>query len=157
GTSCVDTQTDRANCGACGHRCGGFCSAGSCVDPVQLSSGANHVCARMSDGTVRCWGRSHNGQIGNGVLADAPRPVAVTGLAGVVDIAARSNGGDTTARSCAVLNSGAIQCWGDNLSGSFGDGTTTSQNHPATLAVGLSSASQIALGGAHSCAITGND
>jgi alpha-tubulin suppressor-like RCC1 family protein len=110
----------------------------------------------MSDGTVRCWGRNHDGQIGDGMVSDATRPVAVMGLGGVVDIAARSNAGDGSARSCAVLNSGAIQCWGDNLTAAFGDGTMMSQNHPATTTQGLSNASTLGLGGEHSCAIAEN-
>jgi hypothetical protein len=37
GASCVDTLTDKANCGACGHDClGGSCSAGKC-QPIAVT------------------------------------------------------------------------------------------------------------------------
>jgi hypothetical protein len=39
GSSCVDTQHDGRNCGACGHDCqGGACQSGAC-QPVRLASG----------------------------------------------------------------------------------------------------------------------
>lgn len=39
GSSCTDTSTDKANCGACGHSCGGGdCKAGVC-QPMTLASG----------------------------------------------------------------------------------------------------------------------
>ncbi|MBL0196101.1 MAG: hypothetical protein IPQ09_18120 [Myxococcales bacterium] len=38
------------------------CASTPCV--VELAAGAAHFCARMSDGTVRCWGNDPNGELG---------------------------------------------------------------------------------------------
>jgi alpha-tubulin suppressor-like RCC1 family protein len=62
-----------------------------------------------------CWGYNHLGQLGNGATAESMVPVDVVGLsADVVEIAA---GDDHT---CARLSTGAIKCWGDNVSGQLG-------------------------------------
>jgi hypothetical protein len=57
GASCVDTQTDGLNCGACGHSClGGACSAGVCQQFVLSPTGGTYMAidasnAYWSDGT----------------------------------------------------------------------------------------------------------
>ncbi len=54
GTSCVNTQTDSLNCGACGKGCnGGTCAAGLCQCPPgqSLCSG---VCRAVQSDTANC-------------------------------------------------------------------------------------------------------
>ena len=72
---------------------------------IGLSSGVSHVttgglhaCARMQDGSVRCWGESASGQLGNGTVTKSFVPVAVTGL------------GVPFWRSAAVSSTPAL-CW----------------------------------------------
>ena len=80
-------------------------------------------CARLSNGTVRCWGFEEDGSLGNGA-AGAPtgRPVTVrnesdTGpLTGVTQVAV----GRTFA--CALLATRQMRCWGDNSVGQLGAG-----------------------------------
>jgi alpha-tubulin suppressor-like RCC1 family protein len=46
---------------------------------TAIAVGADHACARLSDGTVECWGPNELGQLGDGTTVDAttPRPVSL--------------------------------------------------------------------------------
>jgi len=54
--------------------------------------------------------------------------------------------------SCALLEDGTVQCWGDNTYGILGDGTTTASLVPVTVS-GLANVVQITVGDYHSCAL----
>jgi alpha-tubulin suppressor-like RCC1 family protein len=98
------------------------------VGAVQIVAGGIHTCARKDDGTVWCWGRNQEGQLGDGTMTDSVVPVEVTALgSSVVEIAA---GGDHT---CARTVDGALFCWGWNKDGQLGDGTTTQRALPARV------------------------
>jgi alpha-tubulin suppressor-like RCC1 family protein len=43
---------------------------------TQVASGADHACAVMSDGTVQCWGKDSDGELGDGVIL-SPDPSGV--------------------------------------------------------------------------------
>jgi len=43
----------------------------------ELTAGLQHACARLSDGSLRCWGNNGKGQLGDGTANDAHEPVAV--------------------------------------------------------------------------------
>ncbi|MEI8255772.1 MAG: hypothetical protein WCJ30_08880, partial [Deltaproteobacteria bacterium] len=104
-----------------------------------------HTCARMSDGTVRCWGFNGSGQLGDGTVIPRASPAAVPGLSSAASVAA--GGGHT----CAVLADATVRCWGANRYGQLGDGTT--QDRPTPVAVrGLADVAALALGTEHSCA-----
>ena len=47
---------------------------------TAASSGAEHTCAVLQDGSVQCWGRNTDGRLGNGTTTNAFTPVTVVGL-----------------------------------------------------------------------------
>ena len=83
--------------------------AGPGAQPAQLSLGHAHSCARLVDGTARCWGSNAAGELGDGSGAGRSWAAPVLGLTGVVEVAVQTDG----RRSCARQATGAITCWGD--------------------------------------------
>ena len=91
------------------------------ADADQVVTGLDSTCARLRDGTIRCWGSNRYDQLGVGHAGDEPceydrhepqcrlRPVAVPGLNDVVHLAA------SMFTYCAVRRGGDVWCWGSNL------------------------------------------
>jgi hypothetical protein len=69
-------------------------------------------------------------------------------LSGVAALAA---GDDHT---CAVTETGGAKCWGWNLYGQVGDGTTTVRTAPVNVSGLTNEAATPGAGGAHSCVVT---
>lgn len=96
--------------------------------PVQLSGGGaklsgmqqvvlgeRHACALGTNGKVKCWGRNHKGQLGNGTVVDSAFPIDVKAsgndnddLQNVVRLFAAGN------YTCAILEDTTARCWGEN-------------------------------------------
>ena len=102
----------------------GFVDVGGVV--VQLAAGNNHTCALLDTGRVRCWGRGVEGKLGYGsmqTIGDDETPAS----AGDVDV-----GGNVVQivagwlHTCALLETGAVRCWGAGSDGKLGYGNTVS-------------------------------
>ena len=116
------------------------------ANAVALATRSTHTCALLADGTMECWGRNNDGQLGDGNTSNKTVPTAVAGLTDAVAMAIGFN------HSCALLSHGEVQCWGRNSDGQLGDGSTTASTSPVTV-TGLMDAKSIIAGGAHTCAL----
>ncbi|MBK8481550.1 MAG: hypothetical protein IPL40_10290 [Proteobacteria bacterium] len=112
---------------------------------ATLALGQTHTCARLTNGTVRCWGYNASGRLGDGSTTNSSTPVTVLGLSNASTLALGN------AHSCARLTNGTLRCWGYNASGQLGDGTTTSRETPVAVAQ-LSRVTAVAAGVYHTCA-----
>ena len=94
-----------------------------------------------------CWGDNIEGQLGVGTGGNKDIPTLVTGITTATKIALGSD------HSCAVLEDSKIKCCGSNGHGQLGnDGNTGSYNTPVQV-LGITTATNVALGGDHSCAL----
>lgn len=124
----------------------------------ELAVGYTHSCALLTTGEVRCWGDNQFGQLGLGHVRDIgddelPSTSPVVALSGSArHIAAGKS------HTCALLVDGTVQCWGRSDHGQLGYANTATigdDEDPAvagTVALGMT-ATAIAAGGDHSCAI----
>jgi len=143
---------------------------GSGATATAIAAGTAHVCALLSDRSVKCWGLNSSGQLG---LGDAQArgdglgemgenlPAIDLGLSAGVEVTAIATGGSHT---CARLSDGNVKCWGNNSFGYLGLGDTKNRgdnpnemggNLPA-VDLGLGAGVQvtaIAAGSAHTCAL----
>ncbi len=114
-----------------------------------LSAGGYSACALTMANAVKCWGSNQTGQIGDGTFKMRKTPVQVSGLtSGVRWVSAGWK------HSCAVLDTGAAKCWGDNGKGQLGNGNTTIKRKPTQVS-GLGAGSGtliISAGTGYTCA-----
>jgi alpha-tubulin suppressor-like RCC1 family protein len=96
------------------------------VSVVALAAGEDHTCARLDDGSLKCWGANDAGQLGLGDAqsrGDAPGEMGAAleavDLGPAVKLVSLALG---ARHACAALSSGAVKCWGANESGQLGLG-----------------------------------
>ncbi len=86
---------------------------------TQVTVGASHACALFDDGGARCWGtpQAETGYAGayDNEAPDFPANLPYVDVGGS---AGRIVAGNSA--TCAVLDSGALVCWGENASGMLG-------------------------------------
>lgn len=116
---------------------------------VQMAAGFRHTCARLDDGSVRCWGRNTEGQLGTGNNTASAVAVQVVGVtSGATDVSARGP------QTC-VVQSGGARCFGLNATGQLGNGASgsgTNRNTPQNVTGLQSGVDDVEVGQTHVCA-----
>jgi len=91
------------------------------------AAAAHRVAAAVAP--LRAWGANDNGQLGNGTLLTASRPVKVKLPKGVTITQVRAGCSDTV----ALTSTGRVYAWGQNTKGQLGDGTTATRTVPVRV------------------------
>ncbi len=125
-----------------------------------ISSSYFHTCAIASDNNAYCWGYNNAGQLGNGTTNDSSVPVAVntSGALSGKTIVAISVGAKFT---CVLASDNNAYCWGENLFGQLGNGSTTQSSLPVAVTTsGVLSGKTlktVSSGAYHACAIASDN
>jgi alpha-tubulin suppressor-like RCC1 family protein len=116
---------------------------------VDISPGPQDTFARLSDGTVYAWGNNQDSELAaDGQPSSALRPVHVSAVG--TDAAELSPG---LYHSCARKNDGTLWCWGMNLFGQVGDGTTMQRDTPVQVVPLGSGVAHVSAGDLFTCAL----
>jgi hypothetical protein len=136
---------------------------------TALAASNVHTCALLDNNQVRCWGSNVYGQLG---LGDTSARGDNPGEMGDSLLAVSLGTGRTATvlgagfdHNCALLDNGAVKCWGGNGNGQLGLGDQATRgdnagemgdNLPAVdLGTGRSAAA-LATGGYYTCALLDN-
>ena len=114
---------------------------------IWVEAGTVHSCGLATTRRVFCWGKGEEGRIGDGFTLNrwTPRRAVATGAFNARQVVV---GGS---HSCSVTDNGAF-CWGQNLFGQLGDGSTTNRV-VTTFVTGGSRFSSVDAGDQHTCAV----
>lgn len=117
------------------------------TNAVSISTGYYHSCAAEQGGAVKCWGYNAEGQSTGspGIFVNQPATPISTG--GGSFVGAKSFG-----TSCATRSNGTAACWGANMSGEVGSGST-SMTAPVTTVMNLTQVARVVSAGQSACAV----
>ena len=125
---------------------------------AKLARGEFHTCLLLPDNQVRCWGRGSQGQLGTGSIAnigDGPGEMPPAPIDVGPDPVQLHAGGNF---NCVVSAAGEVRCWGGNLRGQLGIGSTQAigdgpgEMPPAPVDIG-GPVAMLATGYEHVCAL----
>jgi alpha-tubulin suppressor-like RCC1 family protein len=133
-----------------------------------LAVGADHSCAILDDGTLKCWGDNSSGELGLGdsnARGDEPGemgdhlPVVDLGVGRTAKALSLGN-----RHTCALLDDGNLKCWGQNAweqlgigaPGDRGDGPGEMGDNLPEVLVGDQKPIAISAGFANTCAQFGD-
>jgi alpha-tubulin suppressor-like RCC1 family protein len=99
----------------------------------SIAAGGAHSCGVTTAGVPFCWGTSITGALGNPGVTQSNAPVSVSVPSGVTFT--RIVTGESS--TCAVATSGVGYCWGTNVVGQLGSGSTANSGPPIPISGGL--------------------
>jgi alpha-tubulin suppressor-like RCC1 family protein len=114
-----------------------------------VNAGGGHTCGVTTSDVAYCWGWNLLGQLGDGTTADGTTPGLVSGGLTFAAVSAGTGIGHT----CGVTTSGVAYCWGYNVYGQLGDGTTADRTTPVLVSGGLTFAA-VDAGVQRTCGVT---
>jgi alpha-tubulin suppressor-like RCC1 family protein len=94
-----------------------------------ISAGAAYTCGSTTAFAVWCWGVDSGGTLGGSGDSSSPIQIAGTGT-GTLRIGTVSAGQSHVCGITVPPDAGKVYCWGANIYGGLGNGTTQSSNVP---------------------------
>ena len=121
----------------------------------HVTAGYEHTCGVTTDDRVYCWGQNFFGQLGNGTQGSdhfqVSTPAEVVGGRRFRQVRAGFS------HTCAITLADVAFCWGENIRGQIGDGTSGINRPRPVRVLGDQKWAFITGGAAHTCAVTRSD
>jgi alpha-tubulin suppressor-like RCC1 family protein len=116
---------------------------------IHIAAGTNVTCGIREGNTLWCWGAGAYGALGTGHSVNENQPTQISkptaGWASVTD-----GGG----HGCAIRKDGGLWCWGYNVQGELGIGTTVNAARPHQVTAPASTGwASVTAGANQTCAI----
>lgn len=133
----------------------------SSLEVKDISVGSYHTCVIGFDDHAYCWGRTYNGEIGDGIAGGyINRLIPTAVLQGEMpDLHVKSIvAGDN--RTCAINFNDHLYCWGSNSTYLLGDGTQYDRSTPTAVLQGEMpnlNVKSVAISFRKTCAISSNN
>jgi alpha-tubulin suppressor-like RCC1 family protein len=93
----------------------------------ELSCGNGFCCARLTNKSLKCWGRGDLGQLGHGATTNQNAPVSVSGISNAATVMAGES------HACAITDDGAVYCWGQGTAKQLGNGGSSNSSSPVRV------------------------
>ena len=121
---------------------------GNHTDWSYVSTSRNNTTCGIRGGVAYCWGRNHEGQLGDNTTTDKHTPTIVANsITGWTQI----DTGDNSS-VCGLAN-GRAYCWGENFFGELGNGSTSSKYNPTQVSGNHTDWEDIGIGLDHACGL----
>jgi alpha-tubulin suppressor-like RCC1 family protein len=118
------------------------------TDVVQVATGQYFTCVRHGDDTISCWGDNVEGQLGDGTTRnDRPAVAQVAGISDAIFLDAGYN------MTCVIHRGGSVSCWGWNVDGQLGVGSSGSAYFPTPVTLPTPVVDIDTKGYGHTCAL----
>lgn len=116
---------------------------------LKMEMSNTYSCFLFRSGAVKCVGENYWAELGIGEKGGVKdSPTDVPGLGHVTDLSVSS-----ASANCATNQAGEVYCWGRNLYGEHGDGTTDVHLSPVRVE-GVQDAQSVSVGDKQTCALT---